>query len=115
MKSIEEAAKEYALLAGMAIETDIDDNGEFDHESFIDDSFKAGIEFAERWIPVGEELPPCSDEDLLIKGLDLEGNDGIVDIGYMHDSPDGIPSVDNFISLGGVLIKITHWRPINHK
>ncbi len=77
--------------------------------------FEAGIEFAQRWIPVEKELPPCSDTDILLKGTDDRGIEGIVDIGYMHDSPDNKPKLENFLSLGGVLIKVTHWRPIEYK
>lgn len=57
MKTIEETSKDYALRCGMEIETEIEDNGEFDYEAFIEEAFKAGVKFAQRWIPVTEELP----------------------------------------------------------
>jgi hypothetical protein len=75
-------------------------------------AFCAGAEFAQRWTPVEKELPPCSDIDILIKGIDDEGREGIVDIGYMHES---VPRVENFVSLGGVLREVTHWRYIELK
>jgi hypothetical protein len=75
-------------------------------------TFCLGAEFAQRWIPVEEELPPCSDIDILIKGIDDRGHEGIVDIGYMHEST---PRVENFVSLSGEILKVTHWRQIELK
>ena len=49
MKTIEEAVIEYS------------ENADIDEETYIADvydGFKAGVEFAQRWIPVEEELPP---------------------------------------------------------
>lgn len=103
MKTIEEEAKENCEY--------IQDSLRQYDKHFVE-AFKDGVEFAQRWIPVEEELPPCSDEDLLLKGIDDRGIHGIVDIGYMHDSHDGKSCLSNFMSLGGVLITITHWRPI---
>ena len=77
--------------------------------------FKAGVEFAQRWISVDDELPPCSDEDILIKGIDIEGRKDIPDIGYMHSSSNNIPYKENFISLSGEIMEVTHWRPIELK
>lgn len=48
MKTIEEAVIEYS------------ENADIDEETYIADvydGFKAGVEFAQRWIPVEEELP----------------------------------------------------------
>jgi hypothetical protein len=103
MKTVKEAARERAnnpitVAQGYKLSN---------YESFIE-----GVEFAQRWISVEDELPPCSDRDILIKGIDDSGNDGIVDIGYMHES---IPRVENFVSLGGALTKVTHWRQIEIK
>ena len=61
MKTIEEAAenyiqskyKEFALLDIIGEDTSIKD--------FRDD-FKAGVEFAQRWIPVEEELPEIGEK-----------------------------------------------------
>ena len=62
MKSIEEAAKEQAAIK---VRTD---------SEYIQakQDFKAGVEFAQRWISVDDELPPCSYEDILIKGIDSD-------------------------------------------
>ena len=105
MKTIEEAAKEYAEKNKKARKSDF----------ITKKDFKAGVNFAQTWIPVEEELPPCSDTDILLKGIDDRGIEGIVDVGYMHDSHDNTPYVENLIGLGGVLIKVTHWRPIEYK
>ena len=48
MKTIEEAAKDF---------NDSHVNGHHP-QKWVSDIFKAGVEFAQRWIPVGEELPP---------------------------------------------------------
>jgi hypothetical protein len=78
----------------------------------IHQAFCSGAVFAQRWISVDEELPPCSDIDILIKGIDYRGLEGIVDIGYMHES---VPRIENFISLSGEIYKVTHWRQIELK
>lgn len=84
-------------------------------EELISTSFINGIKFAQRWISVDDELPPCSDEDILIKGIDFEGRKDMPDIGYMHSSPNNIPYKENFISLSGEIMEVTHWRPIELK
>ena len=104
MKDLKEAAREH-----------ID---KINHKPIIDDvirGFIAGAKFAQRWISVDDELPPCSDEDILIKGIDIEGRKDIPDIGYMHSSSNNIPYKENFISLSAEIIKVTHWRPIKLK
>lgn len=47
MKTIEEAARDYALSR--------EDN---DYTIETEMAFEAGVEFAQRWTPVEEELPP---------------------------------------------------------
>ena len=84
-------------------------------EDAVKKAFKSGVEFAQRWISVDDELPPCSDEDILIKGIDFEGREDIPDIGYMHSSSNNIPNKENFISLSGEIMEVTHWRPIELK
>ena len=106
MKSIDIAAREYAIhMTGS-------DSYE---QNDLEEAFKKGVEFAQRWISVDDELPPCSDEDILIKGIDIEGRKDIPDIGYMHSSSNNIPYKENFISLSVEIIKVTHWRPIKLK
>ena len=84
-------------------------------KELINTSFINGIKFAQRWISVDDELPPCSDEDILIKGVDNRGIEGMCDIGYMHSSPNNIPNKENFIFLSGEIIKVTHWRYLELK
>lgn len=81
MKTIKEEAKEYI-------------------SEFGDDAFMAGAEFAQRWIPVEEELPPpytfilckCSLGDYYISCSNAKGE---------------------IISSKGETI--THWRPIERE
>jgi hypothetical protein len=98
MKTLKEAATEYAARERAT---------RSEYGAFI-----AGVEFAQRWISVKDELPPCSDEDILIKGIDYRGHEGVVDIGYMHEKT---PRVENFISLSGEVLEVTHWRKIELK
>ena len=84
-------------------------------EEAVKKAFKRGLEFAQKWTSVDDELPPCSDEDILIKGIDHRGIEGICDIGYMHSNPKNIPKKENFISLSGEIIKVTHWRYLELK
>lgn len=73
MKTIEEAANEFALCALMDYEAEKELNGEVDAEEFSGESFKAGVEFAQRWISVEEELPPLNIKVLAkIKDCKLE-------------------------------------------
>lgn len=58
------------------------------------------------WTSVDVQLPPCSYEDLFLKGIDFSGQAGIIDVGYMHDSIKG-PSLEGFITTE--LRTVTHW------
>jgi hypothetical protein len=73
--------------------------------------FYRGIELANRWISVDEELPPVSNDDILIRGIDCNEY-YCVDAGYMQ-TPGG--SVDYIVSQSGELQEITHWRPVELK
>lgn len=104
MKTIEDLALEYVNSTSIIFPDDS-----------VKKAFKKGVEFAQRWISVDDELPPCSGEDILIKGIDFEGRKDIPDIGYMHTSSNNIPYKENFISLSGEIMEVTHWRPIEFK
>ena len=52
MKTIEEAAKDF---------NDSHVNGHHP-QKWVSDIFKAGVDFAQRWIPIEEELPPVSQQ-----------------------------------------------------
>ena len=107
MKSIEEAADDYEQQFGFYSDGEIN--------SSHSEAFKAGVEFTQRWISVDDELPPCSDEDILIKGIDSDGRENMPDIGYMYSSSNNIPNKENFISQSGEITKVTHWRYLELK
>lgn len=86
MKTIEEAAKEYRHKTNTS-------------ECLLD-GFKAGVEFAERWIPVEEELPEDEMEIIAKNGFDKEIF-AFYEKGYRDDEY--------------LRCSFTHWRPINHK
>lgn len=92
MKSIEEAAKEYAESKSSA---------KVFQDAHIED-FKAGIEFAERWIPVEEELPEIKEKMYQVIGKD---KNGIVYPKWIKYESD----------IARIKYYMTHWRPINHK
>ena len=48
MKTIEQASNEAYLKAG--------------HNAYFVNGFEAGVEFAQRWISIDEELPPVSQQ-----------------------------------------------------
>lgn len=92
MKTVEEAAKEYVRKKrGFATEF------ELKHDSEI---FKSGVEFAQRWIPVEEELPPLSQKVLC--------KDSTVFDVYLFES-----NTDRDIKIE--VCEVTHWRPIEIK
>jgi len=101
MKSIEEAAKDFSedirenSLSGNNI-------GKEQYKSGRKIGFKSGVEFAQRWIPVEEELPE-ENEVVLYKS---NGNVNIGTVGYGRFS-----YLSKFVAVTG----ITHWRPIELK
>jgi hypothetical protein len=97
MKTIEEAAKEYAEIKDKA-------NAEFVMEDFIE-----GVKFAQRWISVDEELPEIKKETykILVKSNNVEVNFFWV-IGDV--CCDNKRNIDFF-----KIHNITHWRLIELK
>ena len=95
-------------------------NGEVDIEEFSSECFKEGIEFAQRWIPVDEELPePISPPNGIIDNKDLLILKYIKHDSYefgvlIHDSVGGkywvIPDYGVF-----EINEVSHWRPIELK
>ena len=112
MQTIEEAAREYVddIGFGMSTQSEYYEGYKTCLETEGEEAFKAGVEFAQRWISVDDELPPCSDEYILIKGIDSDGRENMPDIGYMYSSNENKPSKENFISLSGEITEVTHWR-----
>ncbi len=106
MKTIEEAAKEYAGISEYKHTNISHTYNKYD----IAEAFERGVEFAQRWIPVEEELPEkdsdypgCSVEVL------LKISDGKVKFGYYYFNQKrwcfDYLDIEN----------ITHWRPIEIK
>ncbi len=91
MKKIEQAAKEYFEEYG------------YNERSGEDLAFKAGVEFAQRWIPVEEGLPDFL-TDVLIKI-----SNGKISIGCLFiDEKFNVEFINE-------KIKVTHWRPLEYK
>ena len=96
MKTIEQASLENSKLHYCNAFSD-----ELHKDADID--FRAGVEFAQRWIPVDKSLPVI--RPFLLKNDNLHKFDTnyITYVGH-HD----------LISIADVL-KATHWRPIEYK
>ena len=96
MKTIEQAALEYAKKRYPKIKGEHEvniDNGIFANSA---NSYIAGVKFAQRWISVEDELPKTNDGSVFVK---LE--DGRVTTSFMLEDGDFAYNV-----------KPTHWRPI---
>lgn len=90
MKTIQEAAQEYAESQGYDT-CDYVTKKDFEEYASID--FYAGVEFAQRWIPIEEELP---DKDNCDKCLWKNKDKIWFGTAWKSDKP-------------------THWRPIELK
>jgi len=95
MKTIEEAANGYILENYLEQCT---------MRQYIKDSFESGVEFAQRWIPVTEELP--SEERVLVK----ERDEYLTVARYDIESEEWVADNDWLVSEN-----VTHWRPIEVK
>ena len=99
MKTIEEAAKDF---------NDSHVNGHHP-QTWVSDIFNAGVEFAQRWIPVEEELPD-EKNGYINKEVIAFTSDNCAYVLIYDDYIGWIPNgtdadIDN----------ITHWRPIELK
>lgn len=94
MKTIKEAAERWDLM-----------------------SFEAGVNHAQRWIPVEEELPESSDRLLLVMYKDAKGNDkyGLAKYFDMTFLRKNKSKSLNFTIQGSCPRNVTHWRPINYE
>jgi hypothetical protein len=102
MKTVEQAAQESRQF----------DDGLFPNWSdanIWDGAFEAGVEFAQRWISVEDELPEQVDvyEDLSEEVLAKTDNGAIWLSKYDHFVKDWT-DVE-------IYMKVTHWRPIEYK
>ena len=84
--------------------------------AYFGNGFKKGVEFAQRWIPVEEELPDVG-EMVLTK---MEKRHGDTRVQNYYSTATRLENqgewqtvnwVDHSISFG----HITHWRPIEYK
>ena len=115
MKTIEEEAKEFAskvagvVIAGTAITYTIEELN-----SFSESDFKAGAEFAQRWIPVEEENPPLDEslsESEVKYSITVEVKNGIkIQSAYFNTETGQWRSL-----ITGFILSPTHWRPIELK
>ena len=104
MKTIEEASKEYALSQhGKGFE------GWPDFDYTIDD-FKSGVEFAQRWIPVEEELPENQGHYLVIAPKSFPKNCEVMIAEFYEDNQTFYCEYSDF-----PLEDVTNWRPIEYK
>lgn len=106
MKTIEEASADYAVMFHLGSES-----GEKMAISAMK-AFKAGVEFAQEWISIEEELPP-TDKIILYKrkirnGQHEKGDNWVISTCFVGIK-DGVPYTINSHD------KIDYWRPIELK
>ena len=113
MKTIEQAARDYAIHEYWGVCEIVDCESMADKS---EEDFKAGADFAQRWISVEEELPPIG-EMVLTK---MEKRHGDTWVQHYYSTATRLENqgewqdvnwVDHSMSFG----HITHWRPIELK
>ena len=100
MKTIEEAAKDF---------NDSHVNGHHP-QKWVSDIFKAGVDFAQRWIPVEEELPEIGEKVITKMTKDKRTSYGIA-TRIREEWEINAHWIDHTFSN----MTITHWRPIDLK
>ena len=100
MKTIEEAAKDF---------NDSHVNGHHP-QKWVSDIFKAGVEFAQRWIPVEEELPEIGEKVITKMAKDKRTSYGIA-TRIREEWEINAHWIDHTFSN----MTITHWRHIDLK
>lgn len=100
MKTIEQASVEYSKK-------------QYDHDPIMrfqcETHFEAGIEFAQRFIPVNDELPEDIETDGRIHIPCIVTNGQTKTIAFRRLSP--LTKKWNW----NVMMEVTHWRPIEYK
>ena len=99
MKKIKEASHEYFRAAQLGFENPGSEAG-----------FKAGVEFAQRWISVEEELPEKQGYYLVLKTPLFRGNCNVVVAEFHEDN-----KTFYYQRSYSTIENITHWRPIELK
>ena len=102
MKTIEEAAKDF---------NDSHVNGHHP-QKLVSDIFKAGVDFAQRWIPVEEELPEVGEIVLVRTKINKVTT---CEMYIPKDYLDNILGEKEWAASYNFKQAITHWRPINFK
>lgn len=100
MKTIEEAAHEYFRRSQLRLENSGSEAG-----------FIAGVEFAQRWIPISEELPetkPNYYKRRISKNILFQTVKNVY-LGY-YDS-----ELNEWYSGGELIKNIIKWKPIEYK
>lgn len=105
MKTIEEATKDFISKKETDIRLDLGAAG-FDYVKY---AFKAGVEFAQRFIPIDEELPNREDDDCSNEVL-CKLRYGR-HVGAFYDFIEG-KWYSSYIH-HDLTEYVTHWRPIN--
>lgn len=101
MKTIKEAAMKHADVAlpyNPTLEP-IESNKERDKQIALEKAFLAGVSWAERWIPVDEELPDFKEHKYV---LGRNKNQDGVYYAVVYD-------------IRTLKFCYTHWRPVEHK
>ena len=99
MKKIKEAAHEYFRKAQLGLENPGSESG-----------FIAGVEFAQRWISVEEELPEEQGYYLVIAPHSFPKNCNVVVAEFYEDNKTFYSE-----SSDSPITDATHWRPIELK
>lgn len=103
MKTIKEAGEEYAKKEGYCV---IDQCGE--------KAFSAAVEFAQRYIPIEEELPLIEEDKIFSEHLLLKFKNGLELTGFYYEGVGGgYFAIDNSDAIEQS--QIAGWRPINLK
>jgi hypothetical protein len=105
MKTIEQAAiEESKLKEGFDME---EEKYYQSNKVNVYESFKKGVEFAQRWIPVEEELPEI--KEVVLISINIDGTI----ICYSGYTTQTLIKDNLFVAYGKKNpVKPTHWRPI---
>ena len=111
MRTIERAASIYAEpIASDLSHKNMDDLNICDLEDYIAESFKEGVEFATKWIPVEEDLPRIGEKVITKMNKDKRTSYGIA-TRIREEWEIDAHWIDHTFSN----MTITHWRPIELK
>ena len=101
MKTIEQASQEYAKSLNLK------GHDSFDFETYAKQDFKAGVEFAQRWISVEEEMPEKQGHYLVLAPKSFPKNCRVVVAEFYEDNKMFYSESSDY-----AIHDVTHWRPI---